>query len=72
MFSNRCVLKQEDVDCKIGDTLLKRGTKVHTDGWDTHRKTWSHMVLQKSNKSMVQFLSRYLYICVRTARAVVW
>jgi hypothetical protein len=45
MFSNRCVLKQEDVDCKIGDTLLKRGTKVHTDGWDTHRKTWSHVEL---------------------------
>ena len=28
-------LEQEHVDCKIVDTLLKKGTKLHTDGWDT-------------------------------------
>ena len=27
------------------DTLLKKGTKHHTDGWDTNSKTWTHMVL---------------------------
>ena len=27
MLNNRCVLQQQDVDCKIADTLLKRGTK---------------------------------------------
>jgi hypothetical protein len=45
MFSNRCVLCHHHVDCKIADTLLKRGTKHHVDGWDTSDKTWSHMVL---------------------------
>jgi hypothetical protein len=34
MINNRCVLQQEDVDCNIVDTLLKKGTKQHTDGWD--------------------------------------
>jgi hypothetical protein len=33
MLSNRCVLHQQDVDCKIGskiaDTLLKQGTTAH-------------------------------------------
>ena len=45
MLSNRCVLYHHHVDCKITDTLLKRGTKHHVDGWDTSDKTWSHMVL---------------------------
>ena len=27
------------------DTLLKKGTKSHTDGWDTDSKSWSHVVL---------------------------
>ncbi len=33
------------VDCRIADALLKKGTKQHTDGWDTSRKDWVHMVL---------------------------
>jgi hypothetical protein len=45
MFNNRCVLQQQDVDCKIADTLLKKGTKHHADGWDTSTKDWTHMVL---------------------------
>ncbi len=28
MLSNRCVLQQQHVDCKIGDVLLKMGTKT--------------------------------------------
>ncbi len=35
MLSNRCVLQQQFVDCKIADTLLKKGTKHHADGWDS-------------------------------------
>jgi hypothetical protein len=35
MLPNRCVLQQQHVDCKIPDALLKKGTKHHTDGWDT-------------------------------------
>jgi hypothetical protein len=45
MLSNRCVLQQQHVDCKITDVLLKRGTKQHVDGWDTHRKVWAYLVL---------------------------
>ena len=49
MLSNRCVLQQYYVDCEITDTLLKKGTKQHKDGWDTHNKAWSHMVLRLSH-----------------------
>ncbi len=45
MFGNRCVLQHQHVDCKIADTLLKKDTKQHADGWDVSRKDWSHMVL---------------------------
>ena len=45
MFSNRCVLQQQYVDCKIVDALLKKGTKQHADGWDAQSKAWAHMVL---------------------------
>jgi hypothetical protein len=45
MLNNRCVLQQQHVDCKIPDTLLKKGTKQHTDGWDAHSKAWAHMIL---------------------------
>ncbi len=45
MLSNRCVLQQQHVDCKITDVFLKRGTKQHSDGWDTYRKVWSYLVL---------------------------
>ena len=45
MFPNRCVLQQQDVDCKIVDTLLKKGTKHHGDGWDSSRKDWTHMCI---------------------------
>jgi hypothetical protein len=44
-LNNRCVLQKQDVDCKIDDTLLKKVTKEHTDGWDTSRKDLTHMVL---------------------------
>jgi hypothetical protein len=45
MLGNRCVLQQQHVDCKIADTLLKKGTKQHADGWDASSKDWTHMVL---------------------------
>jgi hypothetical protein len=45
MFGNRCVLHQEDSNCKIADALLKKGTKQHGDGWDASSKDWAHMVL---------------------------
>jgi hypothetical protein len=40
MFSNRCFLQQQHVDCKIADEILKKGTKYHTDGWDTQSKVY--------------------------------
>ncbi len=46
MLGNRCVLQQQYVDCKIADTLLKKGTKQHAVGWDTSNQDWTHMVLQ--------------------------
>jgi hypothetical protein len=49
MFSNRCVLQQQHVDCKIADALLKKGTKQHVDGRDTESKDWAHMVLHLSH-----------------------
>jgi hypothetical protein len=45
LLRNRCFLQQQHVDGKIADALLKKGTKQHTDSWDTPRKTWVHMVL---------------------------
>jgi hypothetical protein len=30
---------------KIADTLLKKGTKQHANGWDASSKDWAHMVL---------------------------
>ncbi len=45
ILNNRCVLQQQHVDCKIADTLLKKDTKQHTDGWDVSTKDWTHMVL---------------------------
>ena len=45
MLSNRCVLQQQHVDCKVTDALLKKGTKKHVDGWDAQIKAWAHMVL---------------------------
>jgi hypothetical protein len=43
MPPNRCVLQQQNVDCKIVDSLLKKGTKQHADGWDSSSKDWAHM-----------------------------
>jgi hypothetical protein len=37
------VLQQQHVDSKIADVFLKRGTKQHTDGWDSSIKDWEHM-----------------------------
>jgi hypothetical protein len=48
LLRNRCVLKKQNVDFKIDDTLLKKGIKQHTDGWDTTNKVWTHMVLHLS------------------------
>ena len=45
LLGNRCVLQQQQVHYIIVDTLLKKGTKQHSDGWDTSSKTWAHMVL---------------------------
>ncbi len=49
MLSNRCVIQQQHVDCKIADAILKKGTKQHTDGWDSHSKAWTHMVFHLSH-----------------------
>ncbi len=38
-------MQQHHVDYKIADTLLKKGTKQHTDGWDASSKDWTHKVL---------------------------
>ncbi len=46
---NRSVLQHQDVDCKIVDTLLKKDTGSHTDGWDESDKVWSHVVLHLSH-----------------------
>ena len=40
LLGNRCTLQKQHVDFKIADTLLKKGTKEHADGWDTS----SHVV----------------------------
>ena len=45
MLNNRCVLQQQHVDCKIADSLLKKGTNQHADDWDASSKAWAHMVL---------------------------
>jgi hypothetical protein len=45
MLPNLCVLQQQYVDCKITDTLLKKGTKQHADGWDSSSKDWAHMCI---------------------------
>jgi hypothetical protein len=45
MLSNRCVIQQQHADRKISDTILKKGTNQHADGWDSHSKAWTHMVL---------------------------
>jgi hypothetical protein len=42
LLRNRCVLRQQHVDCKIADALLKRGTKQRADGYS---KAWGHMIL---------------------------
>jgi len=49
MLNDRCVLQQQNVDCKIADVLLKKGTKQHTAGWDASSKDWEHMVLHLPN-----------------------
>ena len=45
LLGNRFTLQHQHVDCKIVYTLLKKGTKHHSDGWDPASKTWSYMVL---------------------------
>ena len=45
-LSNRSVLQQQHVDCKIADALLKKGTKQHADSWDATSQAWAHMVLR--------------------------
>jgi len=49
ILNNRCVLEEEDVDCKISDSILKKDTKDHTDDWDTSSRVWTHMVLHLSH-----------------------
>ncbi len=33
------------IDVLYGDSLLKKGTKQHTGGWDSFSKDWSHMCI---------------------------
>ena len=49
MVRNHCVLQLQHVDYKIVDTLLKKGTKQHADGWDASSKAWAHMCLHLPN-----------------------
>jgi hypothetical protein len=77
MLSNRCVLQQQHVDCKIADVLLKKGTKQHTDGWDTQIKAWAHMVLHLPHVEGdfgVTFndVTKDTAFCTCTSRFVVW
>ena len=47
ILCNRLCVQQQHVDHKIADTLLKKGTKEHGDGWDEESRivrsghTWS-------------------------------
>jgi hypothetical protein len=45
LLGNRLTLQHQHVDCKNTDSLWKKGTKQHTDGWDTSTKVWTQMVL---------------------------
>jgi hypothetical protein len=45
MIPTRCVLQQEHVERKMDDTLLKKGTKQHTDGWDSSNQDWAQMCI---------------------------
>ncbi len=54
---NRYVLQQHHVYCKIADTLLKRGTKQHADGWD-----WHLMILLKIPLSILLLHGSYLVL----------
>jgi hypothetical protein len=49
MLNNRCVLQQQGEDCKITDTLLKKGTNQHPDDWYVSNKVRTHMVLHLSH-----------------------
>ena len=65
------------MDCKISDTLLKKSTKQHADGWDTSRKTWVHMVLYLSHTQDdfgVTFndITKDVSFCTTTSRFVAW
>ena len=46
-YRSRCPLQQQHVDCncKIAESLLKKGNKQHVGGWNTTSKAWVHMVL---------------------------
>jgi hypothetical protein len=45
MHPNRYVLQQQHVDCKITDTLLKKGTKQYAYDWDSSNKDWAYMCI---------------------------
>ncbi len=77
MLSNRCVLQQQHVDCKIADALLKKGTKQHADGWDASSKAWAHMVLHLPHAEGdfgVTFneITKDAAFCTTTSRFVAW
>jgi hypothetical protein len=44
LIANRYVLQQHHVDCKIGDTLLKKGAKEHTDELRRLGYSWEDLV----------------------------
>jgi len=66
---------------KIADTLLKRGTKQHADGWDASGKTWAHMVLHLSHTEggftvtlddITIYKGRYFLYCYFTFCGLAW
>jgi hypothetical protein len=59
----------DHVDCKIANTLLKKGTKQYIEGWDTSSKVWTHMVLHLSHPE-IGFGITFNDVTVRTLLVV--
>ena len=77
MLNNRCVLHQQHVDCKIADALLKKGTKLHADGWDSSSKDWAHMVLHLPHDEGVfgvpfNYVTKHAAFYTTTSHFVSW
>ena len=77
LLGNRWVIQLQHVDCKIADAILKKGTKHHTDGWDTANKVWTHMVLYLPHPDggfcvQCNDITKDVVFYTTTSRFVVW